>query len=469
MALKISIILLFGTSLLFLSCKKELLSVPVHLEPEVGEAFSGGSHTTFNTSSNAFGLPIISLNAIDNAYFAAGNSLFKEAWVTAPSSTTARDGLGPFFNANACAACHFKDGRGRPPLPGETSTGLLLRIGQNSFDPSVSGIPDSHYGDQLQDRSIMGLNEEYTYSIIHNPLNGTYPDGTPYSLSSPTYQLSGFNYSIPDAGYQISPRIGSQLIGLGLLEAIPASTILEYADEFDSDGNGISGKPNYALNVETGMPELGRFGWKSNMPNLMQQIAGAFNGDMGITSSMFPNENYTTFQAPTAGVFQNGGNPEIEDLNLYKVYLYMSSLQVPGRRNYDDKRILEGKQIFRSIGCADCHRPKYETGTHADFSYLKNQVIWPYSDLLLHDMGDSLADGKTDYAASGKEWRTPPLWGIGLLPTVNGHQFLLHDGRANGVEEAILWHGGEGTKSRNQFMSLSSGDRQKLIDFINSL
>jgi CxxC motif-containing protein (DUF1111 family) len=258
------------------------------------------------------------------------------------------------------------------------------------------------------------------------------------------------------------------MIGLGLLEALAAADIEALADPDDDDGDGISGRANHVWDPITQTTVLGRFGWKANQAGLRQQVAGAFLGDMGITSSLAPDDNCPASQLDCAAA-PNGGTPELDESLLTAVTVYSRLLAVPARRDVDDPEVLAGRELFRAIGCADCHVPKHQTGTLAGFPELSDQTIWPYTDLLLHDMGDGLADGRRDFAADGREWRTPPLWGIGLFEVVNEHTLYLHDGRARNLAEAVLWHGGEGQAARDRFAALAAGDRAVLLRFLGSL
>ncbi len=451
---------------LFTGCTNDDSSGYIGLLPEDGEEFSGGQTTIFDISPNAFGFQAPNLNDEESLDFFVGNSLFNQNWVTAPASTTARDGLGPLFNSRACSGCHFKDGRGRPPeFNGEISHGLLLRLSIGNGDFGAP-LPDPNYGGQLQDQSIEGIDTEAGFEITYIEIPGNYPDGTPYSLRKPTYTITNLTQGDLLAT-NISPRVANHISGMGLLEAIDETTLLSLADENDSDNDGISGRPNYVWDVTSGSVKIGRFGWKANQPTVLQQSAGAFSGDMGITSSLFPDENCPP--SVDCSTVPNGGTPEIEDENLTKMALYASTLAVPGRRDWEAQDVLEGKAIFEQINCTGCHTPKITTGAHPSISALSNQTIRPYTDLLLHDMGPDLADGSQDFLATGNEWRTPPLWGIGLFETVNGHTYLLHDGRARNLEEAILWHGGEAENSKNEFKNLPATDREKLLLFLNSL
>jgi CxxC motif-containing protein (DUF1111 family) len=440
----------------------------IPLTAEDGEQLSGGETTVFNTSEEAFGFFAPTLTFDQQSDFGVGNSFFRQSWVSAPSSTTARDGLGPFFNAHSCSSCHFKDGRGRPPaFDGEDRAGLLLRLNIAGQNPNGTGFPDPVYGNQLQDHAILGQTPEGLYTISYQPVTETYADGSTVVLQKPTYTINNLGYGPLASSLLISPRVANQIIGLGLLEAISESTILGFADENDANNDGISGKPNYVYDVASNSIKLGRFGWKANQPNIKQQVASALIGDMGITSSMFPNES-GPFGVDLSTI-PNGGNPEITDVNLDRMVLYSSTLAVPARRNYADQNVLQGKKIFETIQCTSCHIPKIQTSNTHPIAILRNQTIRPFTDLLLHDMGQGLADNTPDFKASGSEWKTPALWGIGLIKIVNGHTNLLHDGRARNVEEAILWHGGEAQNAKEKFKKLAATDRDNLVAYINSL
>lgn len=453
----------------FVSCEDgcyETIPEDENLTAEEREEYSGGDATVFNESEEAFGFFAKNLSQDEQSAFGIGNSFFRQSWVSAPSSTTARDGLGPFFNANNCSSCHFKDGRGRPPAyDGQLGRGLLLRLSLAGSHSDGSAFADPIYGNQLQDNAILGQTIKGKYTITYQKISETLADGTVVELQKPIYTINNLGYGALASGVLVSPRIANQIIGLGLLEAVTENTILGFATA--NTTNGISGKANYVHDVESNSKKLGRFGWKANQPSIRQQVAGAFSGDMGITSSIFPNEN-----APFGvdlSLIPNGGSPEISDANFDKVVLYSSSLAVPARRNVSDKNVLKGKKIFTEIQCASCHIPKMQTGNTYLIASLRNQIIRPYTDLLLHDLGEDLADNAPDFLANGQEWRTQPLWGIGLINTVNGHTNLLHDGRARNVTEAIIWHGGEAQNSKTKFKQLSNQDRNDLLAFINSL
>jgi CxxC motif-containing protein (DUF1111 family) len=455
-------------SVLLFSCSQDNVDEYLPLTAEDGEQYSGGETTVFNKSEEAFGFSALNLTFSEGKEFAVGNSFFRQNWVAAPASTTARDGIGPFFNAISCSSCHFKDGRGRAPLlDGETGHGLLLRLSIAGVDANGSNLPDPIYGGQLQDGATLGQTLEGKIKILYQPITETFADGTVVVLQKPIYQISNLGFGALASNLQISPRVANQVIGMGLLEAISENTLLSFADETDTNKDGISGRLNYVHDVASNSKKIGRFGWKANQPNVRQQVAGAFLGDMGITTSLFPNEN-APFGVDLSTI-PNGGTPEISDINFERVVFYSSTLAVPARRNYTDENVLKGKKIFQTIGCASCHIPKIQTGNTHKIAALNNQTIRPYTDLLLHDMGTDLADNTPDFKATGSEWRTQPLWGIGLIETVNNHTNLMHDGRAKNVTEAILWHGGEGKFAKEKFKKLTTQERNDLLAFINSL
>ena len=432
---------------------------------EPGVELSGGSTTVFNAGPNAFGMPLANISRLNRRAHVVGNSFFNKNWVFSPSSTTARDGLGPLFHARSCSSCHVKDGRGAPTNDSSTSIGLLFRLsvpGKSSGDP-VLGV-------QLATKAAPGVEPEGTVNIRYEEKEVGFDNLKTASLRKPQYELiANDHYGKPHAEIQFGPRIAQQLVGVGLLEAVTDKTILANADPNDEDGDGISGKPNYILNPESKKRELGRFGWKANEANLRTQTASAFLRDMGITSPIHPMEDFTEPQKEKINLTLIANPPDIDDSKFERVVTYLRTLAPPAQRNANDPSVKRGDILFNKIGCSKCHIPTLRTGSITAIDELKNQSIKPYTDLLLHDMGEGLADGLKDSLASGSEWRTPPLWGIGLTKTVNGNTFFLHDGRARSIEEAILWHGGEGSKSRKNYSSLSFDEKNDLLNFINSL
>ena len=433
---------------------------------EVFDRHLGGTTTAFSAGTNAFELSARNLSNEERRRFEVGDSFFTQNWVTAPASTEARDGLGPTFNAQSCSSCHNRDGRAKPPEhDGDPERGLLLRL-------SVAGpngpVPEPRYGDQLQDRAINGVRPEGRIGITYEIMHGSYPDGTPYNLRKPIYTVLDPAFGGLPADVMISPRIAQAIVGMGLLEAIADDRILALADPDDTDGDGISGRANMVKDLRRGELVVGRLGWKANQPNVEQQAAAAFHGDIGITTTLFPDENCPSSQSACQKA-PDGGAPEAPDDRLQKVAFYVQTLAVPAMRNVDDAVVHKGAGLFMDVGCSSCHTPRHTTDDSHPVAPLRGQTIYPYTDLLLHDMGPDLADGRPDGLASGSEWRTPPLWGIGLVPVVSGHTRFLHDGRARSLEEAILWHGGEGQASRDRFMHLSLEDRMALLKFLDSL
>ncbi|WP_042506512.1 di-heme oxidoreductase family protein [Algibacter lectus] len=465
MKLKIVFISIIITCLY--SCSDDDYTATSKIEYEEGEEFLTSDLGVNSTSNNAFGFEISGLSFVEQAEFATGNSLFNQTWVSSPASTTGRDGLGPTFNARACATCHFKDGRGKAFVNGEDSSGFLMRISMPGQDSNGDALPVLGYGTQLQDRANNGIPFEAKVNVTYEVINGEYADGTSYQLQKPIYSFSQEAFGSL-SGVLMSPRVAQQTIGLGLISALPDEEITKFEDETDSDNDGISGRANYVYNYEINERDLGKYGWKANAPTLKQQVAAALHGDMGLTTSLFSDSNCPSPQQDCADAI-NGVTPEVTDVQLDKMLFYQAHLAVPNRRNYKDENVLKGKALFSSLNCIGCHAINQKTGTEAASDYLKNITIKPYSDFLLHDMGDDLADNRPDYLATGKEWRTQPLWGIGLISTVNGHTNLMHDGRAANIEEAILWHGGEAENIREDFKNLSVDDRENLISFVNSL
>ncbi len=456
----------FCIALLALGC---LAGLALAQEAERRGDLLGGQASVRNTTPNAFSLPIPGLEREQELLFFVGNSFFNQNWVTAPASTTARDGLGPMFNARSCASCHFKDGRGRPPnFDDEAPTGFLVRLGLRERKLDWSNLPEPTYGGQFHDFALEGIADEGDFRIRYELLAGEYADGAPYELRKPIVSLENLQYGDMHPEVMTSPRVANQLIGLGLLEALPTERVLALADPNDADGDGISGRPNYVWDHYNNRLALGRFGWKANQPHLLQQAAAAFHGDLGISTTLFPTDNCSPAQSACQAAL-NGGAPEIDDDDLLKVALYLASLAVPAQRDHDAEPVAQGELVFNELGCNSCHTATHETGIHPTIPALSRQTIHPFTDLLLHDMGEGLADGKPDFQATGREWRTPPLWGIGMFEVVNKHSYYLHDGRARNLEEAILWHGGEAEASRDAFTQLPAQERESLLAFLKSL
>ena len=415
-------------------------------------------------------MPAPRLTNEERRLFEVGDSFFTQNWVSAPASTDARDGLGPTFNGQACSSCHIRDGRGSPPDPNDekTNLGLLFRLSIPEINPATQELlGDPNYGNQLQDRAILGVTPEGEMNVSYTEVSGTYEDGTPYSLRKPSYKIANLAFGPLSEELFIGPRLAPQIIGVGLLETIPEERILSLADPEDQNGDGISGRANMVWDSQQESLMLGRFGWKANISTVREQVAAAFSGDIGITSSLRPDTNCPEIQGDCL-LAPNGGSPELPDERLDAVTFYTKTLSIPAMRDHEQQDVIAGFEHFNDFGCSSCHSVTHTTGP-SSIAALSNQVIHPYTDLLLHDMGEGLADGRPDFLASGREWRTPPLWGLGLIENINGARFLLHDGRARTLEEAILWHGGEALASQGLFKSADIQSRNELLAFLEAL
>ncbi|WP_291091038.1 di-heme oxidoredictase family protein [Hydrogenophaga sp.] len=441
---------------------------------------TGGETTVHANGKNAFSFPAANLTDDERTRFVIGNSFFKRNWVEAPASTTARDGLGPHFLARSCAGCHLFDGRGEPPpwrkgLSDEQPLALLIRLSVPGTDARGGPRHEAVYGDQFNTAANQNVKPEGEVVMRWKPLGGRFADGSRYTLQQPHYELRNLGYGPLDPKTLMSPRIAPQIIGVGLLESIAEQDIVANAANQAAQPGPIKGQPNRVWDAFAGREMLGRFGWKANVATLAHQTAGAFHGDIGITSRHFPTETCTPAQKDCLAA-PNGSNdaqPEIEDETLEQVVFYQATVAPPARRNVREPQVLQGQRLFAQAQCAVCHRPSYKTAEgpfpRLTSKALQGQTIWPYTDLLLHDMGDALADGRPDFLANGRQWKTPALWGIGLIRDVNGHTRLMHDGRANGVLEAILWHGGEAEASKQQVLQMKKPERDALVRFVESL
>lgn len=456
---------------------------------EKSSLMPGGEATTTrgSTTRNAFSQFSANIGFAGEARFKIGNAIFRKTWVSSPSSTKSSDGLGPLYNARACQHCHLKDGRGHPPeanWPDDDAVSMFLRLSippQNDeqkkqlAEHRINVVPEPTYGGQLQDIAVHGLNGEGHMYITYRPKPVKLNDGTVIELRAPSYKITDLGYGPLHPDTMISPRVAPTMLGLGLLESIPEDTILAGADPDDKNGDGISGRANMVWSIADNKVTLGRFGWKAGNPTVRQQSAGAFAGDIGLSSPMVqtPSGDCTAnekvcLNAPN-GEDPEKGTPEVTKQMLDFVTFYAENLAVPKRRNAEEEAVKEGQELFNTIGCSSCHTPTFMTGKAPGLPHLSNQRIWPYTDLLLHDMGEGLADHRPEGVASGSEWRTAPLWGTGLTKQVSGHTYFLHDGRARNVEEAILWHGGEAKAAREGYAGLTKEERQSLLAFVNSL
>lgn len=454
-------------------------------KPEIFEPMSGGAATSQKlVNRDSFSQSSANITFEEEQTFKLGNGLFKKMWAASPSSTQASDGLGPLYNSRSCQGCHLKDGRGRPPEAGDEAVSMFLRLSIPPQTPEQEAalaskkmlrIPEPTYGGQFQPFAVTGLAGEGRFDIkledIKVPLNG----GETVILQKPTYEIRDLGYGPMHPDTMISPRVAPPMIGMGLLQAIHPGDIEALADPDDTDSDGISGKVSRVRDAHSGEMTIGRFGWKASKPTVREQSADAFSGDIGIGSPDNPDPfgDCTEAQAecrkmPT-GEQANLGPTEAPDPVLDLVTFYSENLAVPVRRDVDDPTVLRGKELFYETGCASCHHPKFVTSRKAENKAHRFQLIWPYTDMLLHDMGEGLADGRPVGDASGREWRTSPLWGIGLTKTVNGHTRFLHDGRARNLLEAVLWHGGEAQPARDQVVEMEPDDRAALIRFLESL
>jgi len=431
----------------------------------------GGENSVDIVSANAFSMPSTNMPLTQKINFSVGNSFFRNAWVIAPSSTTARDGLGPLFNTTACQNCHIKDGRGHlPNNAADNTVSMLVRLSAPGEPASEKDgvLPDPIYGGQLQDFAINGYQPEAKIEIQFYYHSVSLADGEEVELRTPKLRLSDFSHQAMAADALTSIRVAPQVLGLGYLQALTETQLLANADPEDSNNDGISGRANRVWDIEKNASVMGRFGWKAEQPSLKQQNAMAFVGDMGLTSPLVAADDCTSSQLQCRQAV-NGGEPEVSAKILDQVTFYTANLAVPKRRNVADANVVAGSELFQTVGCADCHTPQWQTGEVEDMPWLANQTIYPFTDLLLHDMGDELSDHRPVFNAAGNEWRTPPLWGIGLTSTVNNEFGYLHDGRARSVQEAILWHGGEAASARDQYSQMASDDREKLLAFLDSL
>jgi CxxC motif-containing protein (DUF1111 family) len=456
--------------------------------PERFELMQGGAGTIDKlVNADIFSQPAANLTAQARQDFIVGNGLFRKDWVAAPASTHASDGLGPLYNARSCQGCHVKDGRGTIPTfdgPDRSENmALLMRLSIPRPDPVKGGpqveVPELFtfaeptYGFQLQPFAATGLPGEgridITYEEVPVALNG----GETATLLKPAYRVRDPGYGPMHPKVMMSPRLAPPVIGLGLLEAIHEADILANARR--DAGDGVSGRPNRARDLATDQIVLGRFGWKAGQPSVGQQNAVAFFEDMGLSTPLLPTHHGDcTVAQPNCLAMPHGAQPrlgkeEVPGKLAELVAVYAQNLGVPQRRDVDNPRILAGKQLFYASNCVACHVPKYVTRRDAPRAEHRFQLIWPYTDLLLHDMGDGLADGRPEGDATGNEWRTPPLWGIGLTKTVNPQATWLHDGRARNLLEAVLWHGGEATRARDRVVAMTPEERADLIRFLESL
>jgi CxxC motif-containing protein (DUF1111 family) len=447
--------------------RDRLLAIP--LSPRLG------GETTPTTPLMDFTTVAANANAEARAFFSNGNQTFTAKWTPSPGRQPVTDGLGPVFNRDSCFDCHLDNGRGAPPEgPGDALLSSLVRISVPGVDARGGPRPVPFYGDQIQDRGIPGVPAEAKPSIAWEEVPGSYGDGTPFSLRQPILRLDNPAFGPLPKDLLTSLRVANPMIGLGLLESVPVTTLHDLADPDDADGDGISGRVNMVWDAGSQTMSEGRFGWKANAPSLVHQNAGAALGDMGITTPVNRADLCTEGQSAcvaAAAAANLTGEPEMGFDLFLRLVVFSRLVAVPPQRAADAPAVTRGERAFRDIGCAACHMPTLiaaavNDGAKPEFA---GQTFHPFTDLLLHDMGEGLADGRPDFLASGSEWRTTPLWGIGLTEAVNGHTYFLHDGRARNLAEAILWHGGEAEPSKERFRMLPAAERTELLAFLDSL
>lgn len=444
---------------------------------DISEFKPGGEATLKRLNTRTFIHPSGNLSLDNELDFWDGFSFFRDPWIAAPAVTKDRDGLGPLFNARSCKACHARGGRGREPVEGISKPmALLIRLGDKINGARV----DSNYGGQLQPFAIR-LSHKALSSLIkpeadvklkYELIKGHYADGSSYELRKPNYELVNLNYGKLDETTVLSPRYAPAIYGMGLLDAIKEEDLLALEDIADSDDNGISAKYNMVPDVLTKKLAVGRFGFKALHPSLAQQTAGAFVNDIGITNPFFNTDTCSHIQIGCRQRSLIGGHDKQLEIpkKLHDLTVYMGlHVAVQPTRSLKDKKAQLGREKFYQLKCHSCHQPSFKTDENYPVKELAGQKIWPYTDLALHDMGEALADGKAEFKATGSEWRTAPLWGVGLQKRIQGYQAFLHDGRARTIEEAILWHGGEAKPSQQAFIKLDKAQRDALILFLKQI
>ena len=413
------------------------------------------------------GFALLLLATVDRALLQArageieeGEALFRAHVVPPGAADALLSGLGPTYNVEGCAGCHTNGGRGRPPLRrGEPLTQMIVRL---SIEKDGAVMPHPAYGVQLNDQAVPGATPEGRAFVEYSAIKGRFGDGTPFELLKPHYGFLNMAFGRLDERVLFSARVPPPVRGLGVLEAVPEDAILALADPADRNRDGISGRPNRVVDVATGREMLGRFGWKAGQPSLRQQSAEAARIDMGVTSSLFPLEDCPPAQDQCAHMSIDR-SPELSDRALQAIEAYLRHLPAPERRAAPNATSARGEQRFAEWGCAACHAPRLpspSTSTGATAAY---------TDLLLHDMGEGLADHRPDHEATGREWRTAPLWGLGEEAAEREGVRYLHDGRARDLAEAILWHGGEASIAGERFRVARAADRAALIAFLKTL
>ena len=447
-------------------------------DPIPEKALSAGIFTVARVDSGAFAEPTPALSYAQRERFLRGRHHFNHRWVQFPS-LGGDWGLGPTFITNKCVNCHVGAGRGRPPeSETEQPVSLLVRLSVPGASPLDAPRPHPHYGDQIQNAGLMGQERDDTFLgdrvtpeaeifIDWQYSAMVFEDGESVELRRPRLRWGKLWFGPVGDTTMTSLRIAQPIHGLGLLEAIPEADILAIAER--QRALGFNGRANRVRDDIARKESLGRFGWKANQPSLAQQIAAAYAGDLGVTSALYPDMNCPPVQVDCAAQ-PPGNQPELIDSDWQEITFWEQALAVPARRNTADARFDRGERLFAEARCAVCHVPELVTAREVPhLPIAANQKVRAYTDLLLHDMGEALADGRPDFLAGPRDWRTPPLWGLGLSQSVSGSAAMLHDGRARNAKEAILWHGGEAAASREFFRRLPKPDRDALLFFLDSI
>jgi CxxC motif-containing protein (DUF1111 family) len=442
-----------------------------------GAALSAGTFTIDRADEGAYSEHAPVLDYRQRERFLRGRHHFNQRWVVFPN-LGGDWGLGPTFISDRCSGCHISGGRGDTPKSSEEQVlSVLVRISIPGEDEHGGPRPHPNYGDQIQNQGLMGQDKDATFLgervrpeaevyLDWEELEVAFKDGEKVKLRKPKLRIENLNFGPLGPEVMYSVRIAQQTFGLGLLEAVPEADILAIAERQKSQG--VNGRPNYVWDAINKRIALGRFGWKANQPSIKQQIAVAFHGDLGVTSSLFDKENCPPVQEDCA--YQPPGNqPELIDLNWEELEFWTQALAVPARRDVTSSEFTRGEHLFIEAKCAVCHVPEMKAGALPGLPQIEGQVFRAYTDLLLHDMGEDLADHRPEFRAGGRDWRTQPLWSIGLSEVVNGSTAMLHDGRARSLAEAILWHGGEAEASREAFRGMAKVDREALLKFLSSI
>jgi len=415
-------------------------------------------------NGEAFGQPIAGLDPARAKQFRSGSALFRQAWVIGPSVDHPDfEGLGPLYNRLSCVACHVKIGRGPAPEgDGGLARTMVVRLSVSGVNAHGGPAPHPAYGGQLNPEGIPGVPGEGRASVVYESFEIRLAGGETIKMRRPRLILADLAYGPLGPDVKTSLRNAPPVFGLGLLEAVPEQEILAGAREG-------GGKANFVFAVELGRASLGRFGLKANQPSLKQQIAAALAEDIGVSSSLYPGENCTSAETDCLAAAKAAKPIEASAAQLDAALDYLRALAPPARRDRDDARVERGEAIFATLGCAACHRPTLTLGEFAPVPALGGAQIHPYTDLLLHDLGEGLADGREDFLAGPRDWRTPPLWGLGLAGKFGDGANYLHDGRALSLKEAILWHGGEAQAAADSFRDLAPPEREALLAFLHSL